>query len=64
MWQAEPKLTTTVAANSAMVTAGGALISAPDLETLAAKIGVPASALAETVRAHNETVATNDKARP
>ena len=60
MWQAEPKLTTTVAANSAMVTAGGALVSAPDLETLAAKIGVPASALAETVRAHNEAVAAND----
>jgi succinate dehydrogenase/fumarate reductase flavoprotein subunit len=63
MWQAEPKLTTTVAANSAMVTAGGALISAPDLETLAAKIDVPASALAETVRAHNEAVAANDFAR-
>jgi fumarate reductase flavoprotein subunit len=60
MWQAEPKLTTTVAANSAMVTAGGALIGAPDLETLAAKIGVPGSALAETVRAHNEAVAAND----
>jgi fumarate reductase flavoprotein subunit len=63
MWQAEPKLTTTVAANSAMVTAGGALISAPDIETLVAKIGVPASALAVTVRAHNEAVAANDFAR-
>src|SRR5882724_9831931 len=63
MWQVEPKLTTTVAANSAMVTAGGALISAPDLDTLAAKIGVAASALAETVRAHNEAVAANDFAR-
>jgi fumarate reductase flavoprotein subunit len=63
MWQAEPKLTTTVAANSAMVTAGGALISAPDLETLAAEISVPASALAETVFAHNEAVAANDFAR-
>src|SRR5882724_6385429 len=48
MWHAEPKLTTTVAANSAMVTAGGALISAPDLDALAAKVGVPASALADT----------------
>ncbi len=64
MWQAEPKLTTTVAANSAMVTAGGALISAPDIETLAANIGVPASALAETVRAHNEAVAADDFAAP
>jgi len=63
MWQAEPKLTTTVAANSAMVTAGGALISAPDLEMLAARIDVLASALAETVRAHNEAVEANDFAR-
>ena len=63
MWQAEPKLTTTVAANSAMVTAGGALISAPDLDALAAKVGVPASVLADTVRAHNEAVAANDFAR-
>src|SRR6267142_86331 len=63
MWQAEPKLTTTVAANSAMVTAGGALISAPDLDALAAKVGVPASALADTVRAHNEAVAANGFAR-
>jgi fumarate reductase flavoprotein subunit len=63
MWQAEPKLTTTVAANSAMVTAGGALVSAPDLETLAAKINVPASALAETVRSHNEAIAANDFTR-
>jgi fumarate reductase flavoprotein subunit len=63
MWRAEPKLTTTVAANSAMVTAGGALISAPDLDALAAKISVPTSALADTVRVHNETVAANDFAR-
>lgn len=63
MWQAEPKLTTTVAANPAMVAAGGALVSAPDLVTLAARIGVPAAALAETVRAHNEAVAANEFAR-
>jgi succinate dehydrogenase/fumarate reductase flavoprotein subunit len=63
MWQAEPKLTTTVAANSAMVTAGGALISAPDIEMLAAKIAVSPSALAETVRSHNEAIAANDFAR-
>jgi fumarate reductase flavoprotein subunit len=63
MWQAEPKLTTTVAANSAMVTAGGALISAPDLETLGTKIGVSSSAIAETVRAHNDAVAANDFVR-
>jgi fumarate reductase flavoprotein subunit len=63
MWQAEPKLTTTVAANSAMVAAGGALLSGPDLDALARKIGVPASALADTVRAHNEAVAANEFAR-
>jgi fumarate reductase flavoprotein subunit len=63
MWQAEPKLTTTVAANSAMVTAGGGLVSAGDLEALAARIAVPAKALAETVRAHNDAVAANDFAR-
>jgi len=63
MWRAEPKLTTTVAANSAMITAGGALISAPDLETLASKISVPAATLADTVRAHNAALAANDFAR-
>ena len=63
MWQAEPKLTTTVAANPAMVAAGGALVSTSNLEMLAAGIGVPAAALAETVRAHNEAVAANDFAR-
>jgi len=63
MWQAEPKLTTTVAANSAMVTAGGALVSAGDLDALAARIAIPAKALAETVRAHNDAVTANDGAR-
>ena len=57
MWQAEPKLTTTVAANPAMAAAGGALVSAADLDTLGARIGVPPAALTETVRAHNEAVA-------
>jgi len=63
MWQAEPKLTTTVAANPAMAAAGGALVSAGDLATLAARIGVPAAALTETVRAHNEAVAANEFAQ-
>src|SRR5215470_9843778 len=63
MWQAEPKLTTTVAANPAMVAAEGKLVSAPDLDTLAAHIGVPPAALAETVRAHNAAVANKDFAR-
>jgi fumarate reductase flavoprotein subunit len=63
MWQAEPKLTTTVAANPAMAAAGGPLVTAPDLDTLAARIGVPGAALAETVRAHNEAVASGDFSR-
>ena len=63
MWQAEPKLTTTVAANSAMLTAGGALVSAGDLDALAARIAIPPKALAETVRAHNDAVAADNFAR-
>ena len=63
MWQAEPKLTTTVAANPAMVAAGGALVTAGDLNGLAAEIGVPAAALNETVRAHNDAVAANSFAQ-
>lgn len=56
MWRAEPKLTTTVAANPAMISAGGELVTAADLATLAARIGVPVAALAETVLRHNEAV--------
>lgn len=58
MWQAEPTLTNTVAANPAMVSAGGTLLTAPDLESLAARIAVPASALLDTVRQHNAGVAS------
>jgi fumarate reductase flavoprotein subunit len=60
MWQIEPKLTNTVAANPAMVSAGGKLISAPDLESLAARIEVPPAALLETVRQHNASVASGE----
>jgi fumarate reductase flavoprotein subunit len=60
LWQAEPKLTNTVAANPAMITAGGPIVSAPDLAGLAARIAVPADALAATVAAHNEAVARNN----
>lgn len=56
MWQAEPSLTTTVAANPAMVSAGGELVTAADLATLAARIGVPDTALAETIRQHNDAI--------
>jgi fumarate reductase flavoprotein subunit len=56
IWQVEPKLTTTVAANSAMVSAGGEIVSASDLATLAARVGLPAAALAQTVNDYNEAV--------
>lgn len=56
MWREEPGLTTTVAANPAMVSAGGALVTAADLTTLAARIGVPETALAETIRQHNDAI--------
>jgi fumarate reductase flavoprotein subunit len=45
--------------NPQLVTAGGALISAPDLATLAAKMGVPADALRETVAAYNKAVSAD-----
>jgi fumarate reductase flavoprotein subunit len=60
MWQAEPRLTTTVACNPAMVAAGGELITAATLDTLAKKIGVPGAALAQTVAGHNAAVARSD----
>lgn len=60
IWQQEPKITTTVPANPAMVEAGGALTSAPDIATLAASIGVPADALAQTISDYNQAIAGND----
>lgn len=57
IWQAEPKLTNTVAANPSMANAGGPIVSAPDLVSLAARINVPADALAATMEAHNAAVA-------
>jgi len=63
MWQAEPKLTTTVACNPAMVAAGGPLVTARDLASLAARIEIPPAALEETVRQHNEAIASGDFSR-
>ncbi len=57
IWQTEPKLSNTVACNPAMVAAGGPLVTAPDIETLANRIDVPAAALRETVRQHNAALA-------
>lgn len=60
IWEAEPKLSTTVPANPSMVSAGGALLSARDLTGLAAQMDVPAAALQAAVAAHNEAVARQD----
>ncbi len=60
LWRLEPKLTTTVAANPSMVSAGGALITAPDIASLTVQIAVPADALAATIEAHNAAVASGD----
>jgi len=56
MWRIEPKLSTTVPANPSMISAGGELVSAGDLATLAMRIGVPEAALAATVHQHNDAV--------
>jgi fumarate reductase flavoprotein subunit len=63
IWRTEPGITTTVSANPAMVDAGGELTSAADIETLAARLRLPADALAQTVRDYNQAVASSDFAR-
>jgi fumarate reductase flavoprotein subunit len=60
IWQTEPKITVTVPINPAMPNAGGPLITAPDLASLAERIAVPADALAATVAAYNDAVARGD----
>ena len=60
MWRAEPALSTTVAANPSMVSAGGGLITVNNIAELAEATGLPEVALAETIRAHNGAVASND----
>jgi len=57
IWRAEPAITTTVPANPSMADVGGALISAPDLATLAARTSLPPETLAQTVADHNQAVA-------
>ena len=49
--------------NPQLVSAGGALIYAHDLATLAAKIGVPADALEKTVAAYNSAVTAGEGER-
>jgi succinate dehydrogenase/fumarate reductase flavoprotein subunit len=63
IWKQEPAITATVPANPSMAEAGGALISAGDLETLAARVGLPVAALAQTVADYNQAIARNDFAR-
>jgi fumarate reductase flavoprotein subunit len=63
IWRAEPSITTTVPANPAMVEAGGELTSAPDIEALAARLGVPVDPLAQTVHDYNLAVERGSFAR-
>jgi len=49
--------------NPQLVAAGGTLISAADLATLAGKIGVPADALQQTVAAYNQAVTAGEGER-
>src|SRR6202012_2595108 len=58
-----PAITTTVPANPSMAEAGGALITATDLPTLAARIGRPADVLAQTVAGYNEAIARDELTR-
>lgn len=51
-----------IPANPTLTSNGGTLLSAPDLPSLAAQIGVPADALAETVQAFNAAVASGQEA--
>jgi fumarate reductase flavoprotein subunit len=60
IWKTEPAITTTVPANPIMVETGGEFASAPDIETLAVRIGVPAAALAQTIRDYNQAVERSD----
>jgi fumarate reductase flavoprotein subunit len=63
IWRAEPDITTTVPANSAMVDVGGELTSAADIETLGGRLQLPPEALAQTVHDYNQAVASGDFAR-
>jgi fumarate reductase flavoprotein subunit len=49
--------------NPQLVAAGGTLISAPDVATLAQKIGVPAQALQQTIETYNKAVSADQGER-
>jgi fumarate reductase flavoprotein subunit len=63
IWKIEPNISTTVPANPIMVESGGELVSAPDVATLAARMGLPAAQLEATVRDYNLAVERGDFAR-
>jgi fumarate reductase flavoprotein subunit len=56
MWTGEPGKAPPTAANPFLLSGGGWMHSAPDLDALAQKAGLPAAAMAETVRDYNEAV--------
>ncbi len=60
IWLAEPKLSVTVPANPAMANAGGPIITAPDLASLAQRIAAPPAALSATVAAYNDAVVSGN----
>ena len=63
IWRAEPGLTTTVPANPAMVDAGAAPLSAPDIATLAGLAHLPPDHLASSIAQYNAAVDGQDFAR-
>jgi fumarate reductase flavoprotein subunit len=63
IWRAEPGLSTTVPANPVMVDAGGALLSAPDIEMLARFAHLPPDQLASSIAQYNDAVDGNDFGR-
>ena len=54
MWQGAPGKAGPVGCNGTLVEAGGWIFDAPDIAALSEKCGLPAPALAETIRCHNE----------
>jgi len=63
IWRAEPNLTTTVPANPHMIDAGGALVTAPALGALAARLGMPGDPLEQTVHDYNLAIKNGSFAR-
>jgi fumarate reductase flavoprotein subunit len=63
IWRTEGAITTALPANPFMSDAGGDIISAPDIATLAACAGLPADVLAQTIRDYGRAVESKDFAR-